>query len=110
MSLPDIAYRPAGELKIIQEEKLQELLSFLDQHSPFYRRVFSGIDITTIRTLEDLTCIPVTTKEDLQKFNWDFLCVEKNRIAEYTSTSGTLGSPNMPPFQQPEGHRKISIS
>jgi phenylacetate-CoA ligase len=93
MSLPDIAYRPAGELKIIQEEKLQELLSFLDQHSPFYRRVFTGLDITTIRTLEDLTRIPVTTKEDLQKFNWDFLCVTKNRIAEYTSTSGTLGSP-----------------
>src|SRR5258708_25039932 len=93
MSIQDIAYRPAGELRAMQEEKLQELLSFLNQNSPFYRRVFKGIDIGMVRKLEDLASIPVTTKEDLQKFNWDFICVDKNRIAEYTSTSGTLGSP-----------------
>ncbi|MDO6429972.1 AMP-binding protein [Flavitalea sp. BT771] len=93
MSIQDIAYRPAGELRAMQEEKLQALLSFLNQYSPFYRRVFKNIDIQMVRKLEDLAAIPVTTKEDLQKFNWDFLCVDKNRIAEYTSTSGTLGDP-----------------
>jgi len=95
MSFQDIAYRPAGELKLIQEEKLRELLAGLNLHSLFYRRLFrsQGIEAGTIRTLEDLVAIPPTTKEDLQKFNWDFLCVDKARIVEYTSTSGTLGSP-----------------
>lgn len=93
MSIQDIAYRPASELRAMQEEKLQELLRFLNQHSPFYRRVFNNIDIQMVRKLEDLALIPVTTKEDLQKFNWDFLCLDRSRIAEYTSTSGTLGSP-----------------
>ena len=51
------------------------------------------IDITRIRTLEDLTRIPTTGKVDLQTHNNDFLCVPHTRIAEYTATSGTLGSP-----------------
>ena len=32
-------------------------------------------------------------KENLQQRNDDFLCVPRNRIIEYSSTSGTLGSP-----------------
>src|SRR5690606_32794216 len=43
--------------------------------------------------IEDLRHLPVTTKDDLQKNNWDFLCVPRNQIIEYTSTSGTLGQP-----------------
>ena len=37
--------------------------------------------------------IPTTAKEDLQQRNDDFICVPKNKIIEYTSTSGTLGAP-----------------
>ena len=43
--------------------------------------------------MEDLNVIPVTIKEDLQQHNDDFLCVPRNKIIEYSSTSGTLGSP-----------------
>ena len=50
-----------------------------------------GIDITA--TAKDLTHIPVTTKEDMQQRGDDFLCVPRSKIIEYTSTSGTLGSP-----------------
>ena len=37
--------------------------------------------------------IPVTTKNDLQEFNLDFLCVDQTEIIDYTTTSGTLGDP-----------------
>ncbi len=37
--------------------------------------------------------IPTTTKEDFSKHNFDFLCVPKNKIIDYTTTSGTTGSP-----------------
>ena len=79
----------------LQEQKLQELLIYTGRFSPFYREWFARhhIDITSIRTVDDLSVIPPTTKEDLQRRNDDFLCVERDRIAEYTSTSGTLGSP-----------------
>jgi phenylacetate-CoA ligase len=52
-----------------------------------------GIDPKAIRTLEDLQQLPTTTKETLQTHNDQFLCVARNQIIEYTSTSGTLGTP-----------------
>jgi phenylacetate-CoA ligase len=85
----------ADKIKLQQEQKLQQLLAYINEHSPFYRELLNsnGIDISTVKTLEDLTFLPVTHKEDLQKRNDDFLCVPKNNIIEYASTSGTLGSP-----------------
>jgi len=79
----------------IQEQKLQELLVYLAKNSPFYKELFAkhNIDISTIKTVADLAAIPTTTKDDLQQRNNDFLCVPAADIIEYTSTSGTLGSP-----------------
>lgn len=85
----------ADTIKLQQEQKLQQLLAYINERSPFYRKLFdnNAIDISTVKTLEDLTFLPVTHKEDLQKSNDDFLCVPKHEIIEYASTSGTLGSP-----------------
>ncbi len=89
------AWQTKEQIKKLQEEKLAAMLSYLQQHSPFYRQLFSThkININAIKSLADLQQVPVTTKEDLQQRNDDFLCVPKNKIIEYTSTSGTLGSP-----------------
>jgi len=78
-----------------QEQKLQELLHYISKHSPFYKNLFAThkINISDIKTLADLSLIPTTTKDDLQARNNDFLCVPTEKIVEYTSTSGTLGSP-----------------
>jgi len=79
----------------LQELKLQELLHYVSNNSPFYRELFAQheIDVAAIKTLNDLRSLPATTKEDLQQRNNDFLCVDIGKIIEYTSTSGTLGSP-----------------
>lgn len=79
----------------LQEQKLQQLLAYLNERSPFYRELFAKhhIDIKSIQTLADLARLPITTKEDLQQRNNDFLCVNTKEIIEYTSTSGTLGNP-----------------
>lgn len=84
-----------GNIKSAKEQKLQQLLVYLNLHSLFYRAMFAEnqIDITQIKTIEDLSTIPTTTKEDLQQRNDDFLCVNRDKVIEYTSTSGTLGSP-----------------
>ena len=68
---------------------------YLKDHSKFYQRLFSekNIDITTVSSLEDLEKIPFTTKDDLSNFNDDFLCVEKKNVADFVTTSGTLGDP-----------------
>src|SRR5579871_809150 len=91
----NISFQSTEKIKELQEKKLQHLLAYLNTYSPFYKEHFAQhkIDIDKIKLLEDLSLIPPTHKEDLQKSNNDFLCVERNRIIEYTSTSGTLGSP-----------------
>jgi len=79
----------------VQTQKLQQLLVYLSLNSPFYQALFKqhSVDINTIKTLADLQTLPFTTKEDLQRHNNDFLCVSRDQIIEYASTSGTLGSP-----------------
>lgn len=95
MDFPEVIFQPAGALKIMQEQKLQALLVYLFNQSPFYRELFMKhrVEINTIKTIGDLSRLPVTEKEDLQQRNEDFLCVAPHKIIEYASTSGTLGSP-----------------
>ena len=79
----------------IQHTKLKEQIAFVAEHSAFYKRVFetNGIDISSITNEADLQKIPFTTKEDLQQYTGDFICVAKNKLVDYVSTSGTTGKP-----------------
>ena len=92
---PEAAFKSAAEIKAMQETKLQETIAYLNEHSPFYKEFFSKsrFNPNGIKTIEDISVIPVTVKEDLQQRNEDFLCVPKEKIVEYSSTSGTLGNP-----------------
>lgn len=92
---PSIEKADIQDIKIFQEEKLQELLAYLEANSPFYQRLFkaNNIQISEIRTLEDLQKIPTTSKNDIQQNNDDFFCIPQNQIVDYSTTSGTLGDP-----------------
>ena len=91
----DIEFQKPEEIKHFQEEKLQQQLVYLENNSKYYRRLFqtNNIDITSIKTIEDLQSIPFTEKADLQRYNDDFLCCPKNKIIDFVTTSGTLGDP-----------------
>jgi phenylacetate-CoA ligase len=91
----DLKYLRKTEIREIQERKLQELLAYLKAKSPYYQRIFQShnIDRFKIKEVADLVKIPTTSKEQLQMFNDEFLCVSKSDVVEYTSTSGTLGAP-----------------
>lgn len=95
MYSPDIVFESPAAIRTFQEKKLQELVSYLAVHSPFYRERFAAhkIDPASIRSLDDLRQLPVTTKEELQVRNSDFFCVSRERVAEYMASSGTLGTP-----------------
>ncbi|MBN1113502.1 MAG: AMP-binding protein [Bacteroidales bacterium] len=95
MFIPEIETQSTKDIKAYQEDRLSELLVYLKNHSKFYQNLFEKHNINTrdIKTLEDLTKIPTTTKDDLQARNMDFLCVDKGKVVDYTTTSGTLGDP-----------------
>jgi len=83
------------QIQQLQEQKLKVSLQYLKEHSKFYQKLFkeNDIDISDIKSLEDLQNIPVTTKDDLFLNNDDFICVPKSQIVDYITTSGTLGDP-----------------
>ncbi len=91
----EIHYKSQEEIKLFQEERLRETVAYVAEHSPFYRRMFAekGIDPASIRTLEDLRRLPLVTKSDLQFCSQDFLCVGRDKVIDYVTTSGTLGEP-----------------
>lgn len=95
MFIPEIEKKSIREIKKYQESRLPELLAYLNDKSVFYTEMFSknNINISEIKTLEDLTKIPVTTKDDLQQHNDDFLCVPKSEVTDFITTSGTMGEP-----------------
>lgn len=95
MTIPDIETRSLDEIRTFQEQELAKLLDYLEKNSAFYGRMFkkNGIDIRGVKSLDDLAKLPLTTKEDLQKHGSDFICVSRDKIIDYITTSGTLGEP-----------------
>jgi phenylacetate-CoA ligase len=95
MYIPDIELQSKESIRAYQEKEVLRLLGYLREFSPFYKSWFKKHEIhaDTVQSLDALSLIPPVTKEDLQQHNWEFLCVDKSRIAEYTTTSGTLGKP-----------------
>lgn len=95
MFIPEIEKASKEEIVKYQEGRLPELFAYLKESSPFYSRFFKDNNVKTesIKTMADFATIPVTTKEMLQEFNMDFLCVDKGKVIDYITTSGTLGDP-----------------
>ncbi len=91
----DIEFEPIEKQQLFQEQLLKQQLSYIAAHSPYYQRVFrsNNIDIASIKTIADLQKLPFTEKRDLQLYNNDFVCVPKEDIVDYITTSGTLGDP-----------------
>ena len=92
---PEIQFGTVAEIKAFQDRRLAETVGYLAGNSPFYMRLFveKGIDPETIASVEDLQRIPTVSKDDLQKYSRDFICVPEDDIVDYVPTSGTLGDP-----------------
>ncbi|BDS15571.1 phenylacetate--CoA ligase family protein [Aureispira anguillae] len=95
MKIPQIERATKAEIKAFQDKKLSQLIQYLATHSPYYQRIFNEQNISpdAIQTLDDLSLLPMTTKQDLQQYNDDFICVDRRQIIDYVTTSGTMGKP-----------------
>jgi len=82
-----------SELEKVQIDKLRELLIFASKYSPFYRNLFESnkINIESIKTLDEIKCIPVLEKRDLLE-NLEMISsqYEFKRVFP-AETSGTSG-------------------
>lgn len=85
----------ADELRELREEKLRSLVRHAYLNVEHYRRRFdqAGVDPASVRTLEDLERIPVTTREDLRRAGRDGTLArgtDAETCVRYL-TSGTTG-------------------
>lgn len=93
---------PAAAIRGLQEQRLRRQLGYLDARSTFYRRRFrdAGIDVGSIRTIEDLARIPFTTKQDLRASLaaapplGEHLAAPLEDVVQIQASSGTTGSPS----------------
>lgn len=84
--------------KTIESEQLcllKEAVLYASKRSPFYKNILrkKKIQYTDIKSLYDITVLPLTLKDQLQKYNRSFYCVNKKAIADIVSTTGTTGEP-----------------
>jgi phenylacetate-CoA ligase len=95
MFIPEIEKKSTKEIEAFQAKELKHMLNYLEKNSLFYRDHFKNNDIRIekIRNVSDLVTIPPTRKEDLQAKARDFICVKRNKIIDYLTTSGTSGNP-----------------
>ena len=93
--VPEIEKASAEAIQQLQEQRLRELINYITLNSAYYKRIFkeNNLQAGDIKTLTDLTKLPTTSKEELQQYNDDFLCVDRHKIIDYVTTSGTLGEP-----------------
>lgn len=72
---------------------LQQSILYAATTSPFYRQLLQGLRPETLNFPADLVRLPLSSKNDLFNHNRDFLCVPNTRVADWVTTSGTLGDP-----------------
>lgn len=89
------SFKDAETIQAEQWKLFKKQLKYISTESPYYKKLFKerNILIDEIDSFEDLHKIPVTSKEELQQFNSDFIAVPEGDIIDFVTTSGTLGSP-----------------
>jgi phenylacetate-CoA ligase len=95
MRINDIEKQSISEIDSYQTKAMMSLLEYLMKNSRFYQNHFkkNNVDPRKIKKLSDLAHVPPTSKEDLQTYTSDFICVGKEKIIDYLTTSGTSGDP-----------------
>ena len=97
----EVEARPWDEQLALDDASYRAQISYLREHSPFYRdRLHDG----DVGGLEEIGALPLTEKAELKATTTSenpigaHLCVEQEEIARIYSTSGTTGTPSYIPL------------
>lgn len=101
MYKPQIETASRDVIQDLQLGLVKNQIRYVYEHSLMYKRKYdeAGIRPEDVKTLEDITKLPFTTKKDLldsQEENppyGDFLCVPAEEVVRCFQTSGTTGKP-----------------
>lgn len=94
---------PRKELEKLQLERLKQVVKYVYEKVPFYRRTMKerGVTPDDIKSLSDITKLPFTSKVDFRdNYPFGLTCVPMDRIVRIQSSSGTTGKPVVVPYTQ----------
>ncbi|MCT4217119.1 AMP-binding protein [Elizabethkingia anophelis] len=86
------------QLRKLQSERLKNLVAYLDERSEFYKRKFSesGLFPQDIMSIEDISKLPITYKQDLRdSYPFGLFTVPKSQLQRIHCSSGTTGKPTL---------------
>jgi phenylacetate-CoA ligase len=87
---------PRKKIKELQLKRLSEVVHLVYDNVPFYQKKFKELKITPddIKTLDDITKLPLTTKNDLRdNAPFGMMATSLDKCIELHSSSGTTGIP-----------------
>lgn len=86
------------EMRALQLYRLKKIVKYAYERVPFYKKKFDeiGLKPEDIKTLEDISKIPYTTKTDLRdNYPYGLLAVPMDEIVRVHASSGTSGKPTV---------------
>lgn len=89
---------PRAALEALQLKRLQSTVSRVYANVPLYKRNFdaAGIRPEDIRSLDDLTRLPFTTKQDMRdSYPYALFAAPMDEIVRIHASSGTTGKPTV---------------
>lgn len=93
-----VEYLKLDQLRQLQSERLASLVGYLEEKSDFYKGKFDelGISPQEIRTIEDISKLPITYKQDLRdNYPFGLFTVPKDELQRIHCSSGTTGKPTV---------------
>jgi len=95
---PTAEKMPVDQLADLQGQRLAALCKRVAEKVPFYRKAFAdaGVDPASIRSIDDITRLPFTVKNDLRDhYPFGLLAVPLGEVMEVHASSGTTGKPTV---------------
>ncbi|MBI4304804.1 MAG: phenylacetate--CoA ligase [Chloroflexi bacterium] len=89
---------PRPQMRKLQLERLQALVRYVYDRTPYYRAAFqqAGISPDSVRSLDNLAKLPLTTKREFRdNYPFGLLAVPRQQVVRVHVSSGTTGKPTV---------------
>ena len=95
---PEMETMPRDRLRQLQQERLREMVAYVYERVPFYRKQFDefGVRPELVRSLDDLPRLPFTRKTDFRdNYPFGLMAVPREQLVRIHASSGTTGKPTI---------------
>ena len=76
-----------------QLEKLKSLIRYVKKRSAYYRTTLKGVNVSALRTIDDVNVLPFTEPHEVIEHPFEFKCSEKT--CRVHCSGGTVSSPKI---------------